>query len=61
MKEMEPFSKMALMAEPTVFHIGEVVGYRDRVCLVKSITATNHEFNTFELEDIDEDMVYVAY
>ena len=61
MKEMEPISKMALMTEPTVFLIGEVVGYRDRVCLMKSITATNHCFNTFELEDIDEDVVYVAY
>ena len=61
MKEMEPFSKMALMTEPTAFLIGEVVGYRDRVCLVKSITVTNHCFNTFELEDIDEDVVYVAY
>ena len=61
MKEMKSFSKMALMAEPTMFHIGEVVGYRERVCLVKSITATNHGFNTFELEDIDEDVVYVAY
>ena len=61
MKEMESFSKMALMAEPTMFHIGEAVGYRERVCLVKSTTATNHGFNTFELEDIDEDVVYVAY
>ena len=61
MKKMESFSKMALMAEPTMFHIGEVVGYRERICLVKSITATNHGFNTFELEDIDEDVVYVAY
>ena len=61
MKEMESFSKMALMAEPTMFHIGEVVRYGERVCLVKSITATNHGFNTFELEDIDEDVVYFAY
>ena len=61
MNEMEPFSKMALMTEPTVFHIGEVVGYRDRVCLVVSITSTNHGFSTFELEGIDVGVVHVAY
>ena len=58
MWKLESFSKMA---QPSVFHVGELVGYRDMVCLIRSINVTNHGFNVFELENIDEDETYLAY
>ena len=58
MWKLESFSKMA---QPSVFHVGELVGYRDTVCLIRSINVSNHGFNVFELENIDEDETYLAY
>ena len=51
------------MAQPSVFHVRELVGYRGTVCLIRSTSTsvTNHGFNAFELENIDEDETRLAY
>ena len=53
---MEHFSKMA-----TSYDVGELVGYRNQICLISEIRPTQGGYNTYFLEDIDEDRTYVAF
>ena len=49
------------MASPVVYSINELVAYKEKLCLIQGITKTIHGFNTYHLEDIESDKVYVAH
>ena len=49
------------MAEPVVYSVNEVVGYKDRLCLITAITKTQAGFNRYTLEDIDSEDAFLAH
>ena len=53
---MEHFTKMA-----TSYDVGELVVYRNQICLISEIHPTQGGYNTYFLEDIDEERTYVAF
>ena len=53
---MEHFTKMA-----TTYDVGELVSYRNQICLISEVRPTQGGYNTYFLEDIDEDRMYVAF
>ena len=53
---MEHFTKMA-----TSYDVGELVGYRNQICLISEIRPTQGGYNTYFVEDIDENRTYVAF
>ena len=53
---MEHLTKMA-----TSYGVGELVGYRNQICLISEIRPTQGGYDTYCLEDIDEDRTYVAF
>ena len=53
---MEHFIKMTAS-----YGVGELVGYRNQICLISEIRPTQGGYDTYFLEDIDEDRTYVAF
>ena len=45
----------------TSYDVGELVGYRNQICLISEIPPTQGGYNTYFLEDIDEDRTYVTF
>ena len=56
-----PIFHTSKMAEPVVYCVNEVVGYKDRLYLITAITKTQGGFNRYTLEDIDSPDAYLAY
>ena len=56
-----PICHTSKMAEPVVYSVNEIVGYKDRLCLITSITKTQMGFNRYTLEDIDSSDAYLAH
>ena len=48
------------MAEPVVYSVNEVVGYKDRLCLIITISKTQAGFDRYTLEDIDSEDAFLA-
>lgn len=51
----------ANMADIESFHQGEAVGFRDKICLIRSIDHSQLGFNVYHLEDVLSDQVFVGY
>ena len=49
------------MASQLSFNINEMVGYKGRICLIQGIAKTILGYNTYTIEDIDSDAVFVAH
>ena len=49
------------MAEPVVYNIGEVVGYKNSICMIEGIIKTSHGYNVYKLLDVDTNSYNIAH
>ena len=54
-------NKMATQISPVIFEEDEIVGFKDKICIIKAIRQAKLGYHLFELTDIDTQATYVSF
>ena len=52
---------MATQISPVIFEEDEIVGFKDKICIIKAIRQAKLGYHLFELTDIDTQATYVSF